>query len=165
MLEADIRGGAQLWDLHRQIQALGNKGLGREMSAGLRRSSRPIEKSIREEYAAGLPQRGGYAGLFSKSLRFRTGLRATARTALFRVTTFADGTHERRDIDKLERGELRHPVHGRSRVGRSGRRTPNPWAVTTVRGGFHRRGTDSAADAAEREMDKVLREFSARLIK
>jgi hypothetical protein len=167
-LDVRIDGGAELKKLAAQIKASGDKGLGREMAAGLRKVARPVQASIREEYA-GLPASGGYQALFSKSLRFRTESRAASRTASFRLTTFADGTAQRRDIDALEGGRLRHPVYGRSRrlkVGPyAGNSLANPWAVTRVKGDFHKRGTDKAADSAEKEMLVVLREFSAKLIK
>lgn len=163
-----IAGAAQLRRVAAAIRAEGDKGLGKQMGEALRRAARPVQASVRTEYAK-LPVKGGYAAEFSKSLRFRTALKAGARVAAFRLLTFADGTSERRDIQALEGGKLRHPVYGRSRKLRRGKRAgtivANPWAVTTVRGGFHRRGTDDAADAAEREMTKVLDEFASRLAK
>lgn len=164
MLEVRITGSAGLAKLAEQIRTEGNKGLGREMASALRRASEPVQRSIREEYL-GLPVAGGYAGVFSKSLRFRTSQRTQSRNASYRLLTFADGGKERRDIVALEGGKLRHPVFGRSRAGRrKGERHANPWAVTTVRGDFHRRGTDHAADAAEKQMAKVLDDFAAKLI-
>lgn len=156
-------GAAELKRVAAQIKASGDKGLGREFGAALRRAGAPVQRSIRKEYGT-LPASGGYAALFSKSLRFRTALRASGTSASFRLTTFADGTKERRDIDALEVGSLRHPVYGRSRPGRRGGRRPNPWAVTRVRGSFHERGSAGAADEAEKEMIKAVDEFAARVI-
>jgi hypothetical protein len=153
-LDVQILGGDQLKKLAAQINASGERGLGREMANGLRKASKPVQRSISSEYE-GLPAGGGYKALFSQSLRFRTQLRTGARQASFRLTTFADGKGERRDIDSLEDGELRHPVYGRRR---------RKWSTTRVRGGFHRRGTDNAADLAEKEMSIVLRDFAAKLI-
>lgn len=161
-LDVSISGSAELKRLAAQIYARGNDGMTRQMAAGLKKASDPVQRSIRSEYTK-LPNRGGYSALFSKSLRFRTNLRSGGRQASFRLLTFADGTHERRDIKALEGGTLRHPVFGRSRRGRAGR-LPNPWAVTRVGGGYHRRGTENAAEDAEREMAKVLDEFASRLI-
>lgn len=165
-LEVTVTGQAELRRVAGQIRAAGDKGLGREMGEALRRAARPVQASIRTEYA-GLPRRGGYAAAFSRSLRFRTSLRARRRDAAFRLTTYADGTKDKRDIRRLEAGELRHPVYGRSRRIRRGRRAGtarlNPWAVTRVKGGYHERGTDGAADEAEREMVTVLDGFAARL--
>lgn len=164
-IEARISGSAELNALAAQIRATGEKGLGQKMSNALKRASVPVQRSIRTEYT-GLPTRGGYSGAFSKSLRFRTTLRAEVRKASFRILTFADGTHQRRDILALEKGSLRHPVFGRSRSGsRKGERLSNPWAVTRVKGDFHKRGTDNAATEAEHEMSKVIDEFAKDLIK
>jgi len=163
MLDARILGADQLKRLAAHVRATDAKGLGKEMGAGLRRAAKPIQRSIRQEYTK-LPARGGYVAAWSKSLRFRTNLRTAGRQASFRVLTFADGTHERRDIDAVEAGRLRHPVYGRTRAGRSGRRTSNPWAVTRIAGGYHKRGTDDAADQAEAEMVKVIADLSQRII-
>ena len=163
-LDVQILGAAELRRLAAQVRETGDKGLGREMGKALAQAAKPVERSVRSEYAA-LPARGGYSALFSKSLRFRTSVRGQTRQSSFRLLTFADGTHQRRDINTIEGGKIRHPVYGRSRRGKAGRRIGNPWAVTVVKGGYFRRGTDSAADQAEREMVDVLAEFSARLIK
>lgn len=162
-LDVQIIGSAELKRLAAQIQASSDKGLGPALGRAMREAAKPVERSIRAEYK-GLPASGGYAGAFSKSLRFRTSLRTTARSGSFRLLTFADGTHERRDINRLEKGELRHPVFGRSRPGRKGERLANPWAVTRVRGDFHKRGTDNAADEAEKAMSEVVSDFADKLI-
>jgi hypothetical protein len=59
---------------------------------------------------------------------------------------------------------LRHPVFGRSRTTRRGRR-PNPWSVTSIKAGFHDRGVENAADEAEKRLAQVRDDFSARLAK
>lgn len=165
MLEVRIEGVADLRKVAARIRAEGNKDLSRELAAGLRDATRPVQAAIREEYEQ-LPKRGGYAGVFSKSLRFRTDQRAGSNTARLVLRTYADGTKERRDINRLEKGVLRHPVFGRSRPGkRKGERIANPWAVTSVKGEFHKRGTENAADEAEREMIQVARNLAARLVR
>lgn len=158
-----MTGGDELRRIADHIKAEGDRGLGREFGAALRRAAKPVQAEIRREYG-GLPSSGGYAAVFSKSLRFRTDLRAAGRSASFRLTTFADGRGERRDIDALESGNLRHPVYGRSRPGRKGERRANPWAVTRVKGKFHERGSRTAADEAEKEIEQVVDQFAARIL-
>ena len=164
-LTAQIQGIAQVRRLAAAVKATGDKGLGREMSAALRKTAKPIEVSVRREADAAMPASGGYQALLSKSLRFRASARSGTRTATLKLKTFADGTNERRDIRALEKGQLRHPVYGRSRTVRGRGRVPNPWAVTVIRAGFHRRGTENAGDEAARELGKVLDDFAARLAK
>lgn len=163
-LELELVGSEKLRRLASEIKLRGDQGLGREMNAALKKATEPVRTAIRSEYTH-LPHRGGYAGDFTRSLRFRTQSRAGARQASFRLITFADGVKERRDIGLLERGQLRHPVYGRSRPGRKGERRANPWAITAVRGGFHERGTADAMKHAESQMGEVLEDFAHRLIK
>jgi hypothetical protein len=166
MLEVTVSGSAKLKSVAAQIRAAGDKGLGREMSTGLQRAARPIKAAVTAEYE-GLPKGGGYAAEFTKSMAWRTTVRGAARTASFRLLLFGEGDSQRRDIEALESGRLRHPVYGRSRRIRSGPRAgsrdPNPWATTKIRGGYFKRGTNRAADDAEKEMGKVLDDFAKRL--
>lgn len=161
-MEVRVDGAAQLRAVAKAIKATGDKGLGREMSAGLRAATRPVQTAILAEADRVLPKRGGYRDTFTASVRFRNSVRAQARQASVRLVTFGEGTSQRRDIRGLNKGDLRHPVYGRSRNTRGGR-VPNPWTVTKIRAGFWDRGTNSAADAAEREMTKVLDDFASKL--
>jgi hypothetical protein len=164
-MQFSIGGSAQLRQVAGAIKAAGDKGMGKEMSAGLRRAAKPLQAAILDSAAETLPQGGGYAAEFTRSMRFRTSVRAAARQAAFRLVTFSDGTKERRDIRRLEAGQLRHPVFGRSRALRNRQRVPNPWAVTAIKPGFFERGTSKAAAAVETEMLAVLGELAARITK
>ncbi len=124
-----------------------------------------MQAAVGDEFGKVLPSRGGYQDEASRSVRFRTAVRTAGRTAAFRITTFADGKSERRDIRALDAGRLRHPVYGRSRTIPGRGRVPNPWAVTRIEAGFFRRGTDRAAADAERQMITVLDDFASRLLK
>lgn len=164
-LDLRIRGDDRLRKVAAQIREAGDKGLGREMSAALRKAAEPIKAEIRKSAESTMPVSGGYSALLSKSLRWRLQVRSGARIANVTLTTTADGAKEKRDLGRLESGELRHPVFGRSRKLRSGKRKSNPWATTKIRPGFHKRGTDKAGDAAEKEMGAVLDDLAARLAK
>lgn len=165
-LEISISGGAKLRELAKRIQAAGEQGLGREMANALKRAAKPVQDAVKGEYEE-LPARGGYKSTFSKSMKFRTTSRGEVRQASFRILFYGDGTHQRRDIKALESGNLRHPVFGRSRRVRKGprrgTRDANPWAVTRVRGGYWKRGTERVADDVEKQMDQVLDDFIDRL--
>lgn len=155
-------GAAKLRAVAAGIKATGNKGLGREMSAHLRSAAGPVESAILAEVTRVLPARGGYRETVTKSLRFRRNVRTGARTAAVRLVTFAPGTRERRDIPALNKGNLRHPVFGRSRRTAQGR-VANPWAVTRIEAGFWDRGTSDAIEVAEREMITVLDDYAQKL--
>lgn len=164
-LQVRLDGAAQLRQVAAQIRATGDKGLGREMSAALRKATRPVQAAVRREAEAVMPTGGGYRNVVTRSLKFRLSVRTSARRASLTLRTFAAGKGERRDIRALNAGRLRHPVFGRSRTVRGRGRVPNPWAVTRIRSGFHDRGTAAAADEAVREIRTVLDDFASRLLK
>lgn len=164
-LDVGIVGAARLHQVAKAIRATGDKGLGREMARALAKTTQPLQRDIAAEAAKAMPVGGGYQPLLSKSLRHKASQRTGSRTATMRLITYADGTGERRDVEALEAGNLRHPVFGRSRTVRGRGRVPNPWAVTAVKAGFHRRGTGSAGDEAEKQLGVVLDDFAARLAK
>jgi hypothetical protein len=164
-LEVHVVGAATLHRVAAQMRAEGRKDLSRAMSTALSKATEPVKRSIKESAAATMPREGGYAAALDKSLRFRMQRRGSGDTAAVTLVTYADGTSERRDVVALEAGRLRHPVFGRSRPGsRKGERHANPWAVTSIRAGFHKRGTDHAADEAQRQLESVIEDYAHRLV-
>lgn len=168
-LTAQIQGAHELRRLGAQMKAAGDKGLGKEMAAALRKVAQPVEAAVRREADAVMPNRGGYRAVFSRSVKFRVSQRIGARRAALELKTYAEGTKQRRDIVALNRGNLRHPVFGRSRRiahgPRAGTAQPNPWSVTRIRADFFGRATARAADVATREVGKVLDDYARRLAK
>lgn len=166
-LDVRVSGSARLHQVAKQVRATGDKGMAREMGRALARTTVPVQRSIAAEADRTMPESGGYRQVLSKSLRHKTSQRTGGRSATVRLITYADGTGERRDIESLEAGDLRHPVYGRSRRIRRGVRAgtvqANPWAVTKIRAGFHERGTRDAADQAVAELGTVLDDFAQRL--
>lgn len=164
-LDVRVEGAAELRRVAAQIRAEGRKDLGREMGRALARASEPLKAGIKQSAAATMPRSGGYAAAFDKSLRFKAQQKGDGASASYTLVTYADGTSERRDIRALEAGNLRHPIFGRSRPGaRKGERTANQWSVTSIRPGFHKRGTKNAADEVEKQLGVVVTDFARRLI-
>lgn len=164
-IDVRVEGAAELRRVAAQIRAEGRKDLSREMGKALSRAADPLKQKIRESAAETMPRSGGYAGAFEKSLRFRASQRGSGDSAAYSLSTYADGESERRDIRALEAGKLRHPVFGRSRPGRrKGERVANPWTVTSIRPGFHKRATAKAADEAVKQLNQVVGDFARRLI-
>jgi hypothetical protein len=168
-LEIRIEGAATLHKVAAQIRAQGRKDLAREMGTALSKAADPVKISIRTEAERTMPKSGGYSALFSKSLRFRIERRNGVQQATAKLITYADGTKERRDISALNRGNLRHPVFGRgrrlTRGVKKGNNIANPWAVTSIRAGFHKRGTDHAIEEAQKQLGKVVDDYAKRLIR
>ena len=151
-LDVRISGAEQLRKVAAQIQATGDKGLGREMGRALNKAIEPIKTAIAESAAESMPS--GYRGVLTASLKHRRTQRTAARTASLKLTTFAPGKRERRDVVRLNKGQLRHPVFGRRR---------KPWTTTSIRPGFYDRGTRRAMAEAEQRLGVVLDDFARRL--
>ena len=163
-VEVRVKGAAALHRAAAQIRAEGRKDLAKEMSKALSKAIDPVRESIRQSAGEVMPRSGGYNAVFEKYLRFRTNRTNRANEASVNLATYADGASERRDIRALERGDLRHPVYGRSRPGaRKGERIANPWAVTSIRAGFWQRGTDGALDEAQEALETVIEDLAERL--
>jgi len=151
-MDVSISGAQQIHALAKRIKELGDAGLGREMARALTRAVDPIGKSINREAAAVAPS--GYEPVLTRSLQHRRSVRNSRAEASVRLTTSAKGKQDLRDLPSLNAGRLRHPVFGRRR---------SPWAVTAITSGFYDRGTEKAADAAEKQLLVVLDDFTQRL--
>lgn len=154
-LEVKIVGAATLAQVAAQIASEGRKDLSRQMSAALNQVTVPVRDRIKQEAASTLPKRGWYALTFTKSLRFRNNRRAGGNRATLSMITYADGKGERRDIQAVEDGRVRHPLFGMRKF---------TWYETSVPPGFHRRATAHMSDDVVDALAVVVRDFSARLI-
>jgi hypothetical protein len=164
-LEVRVSGAATLHRVAAQMRAEGRKDLSRAMSDALSKAAEPVKREVRASAGETMPREGGYNAAFLKSLRFRVARKGGSNSATITLTTYADGSSERRDVNALEAGRLRHPVYGRSRPGaRKGERHANPWAVTSIRAGFWKRGTDNAADESARQLESVIEDYAHRLV-
>lgn len=152
-LEVKIEGAATFTRVAAQMRAEANKPLARQMGNAIAKAVEPVKASITREAAAAMPS--GYTALLTGSLKHRISRRHAGQQAQVLLNTHADGKQERRDIGSLEGGVLRHPLFGRKKK----------WYVTTVRAGFHKRGTENAMDEAVDALDEVVQDFAQRLIK
>lgn len=161
-LEVRIDGAAQLRQVTAQLKASGSKGLGQQMGKALTKALAPIGRAIEAEADKVMPS--GYGPTLTASLRHRRSTRTTARSASVRLVTTGDGKKDDRDLPSLNAGKLRHPVYGRFRRTATGVQG-NPWAVTSIKSGFHDRGIEKAGPEAERGLVKVLDDYADRLAK
>mgnify|MGYP000928117852 CR=1 FL=1 len=161
-LDIRLAGINEVLKLAKQIRATGDKGLGREMARALNEAIEPVKTAIGASAERTMPS--GYAPVLTASLRHRRAQRTAARQASLRLTTIGEGVKEQRDLVRLNKGELRHPVFGRSRKTKRGRRK-NPWATTKIQPGFHDAGVKNAGPEAEKRLGKVLDNFADRLAK
>ena len=158
-VSVSVTGGADLTQVRRNLRMLGDKGLSQQMSRGLQRAAKAVGPEVRAEVAKVMPS--GYAPVLSKSLRFRTSAAERGGSASVTIRVYGDGKKEKRDVVRLNRGELRHPVFGRSRPLKNHARhrataMANPWVSQKVRPGFVDRPVDRLVPEVRREMQQVV---------
>lgn len=128
---ARLAGGKILPDMRKQLGKLG----------------RPAKKEAQNSALKTLPRSGGYAETLSRSLRIRTRVDTGYTTASIDIATYAVGRGQRRMIRQVNRGRLRHPVHGHRR---------RAWVDQKVRAGFWDRAMQPVEDRAEAGMRTVI---------
>lgn len=127
----------------------------REYRAALRTAAKPMSDGVRADLGGYMPHRGGYLAVLGGALRARI---LPERTGVL-IRNTAKGKARGRDLKSLERGRLRHPVFGR----RSGRRGQGIMRDNRVRAHFFTEPITARADAAVRELVKVMREIAQRI--
>ncbi|MGN9802068.1 hypothetical protein [Micromonospora sp. L32] len=136
-----------------RLRETGNEGLGKGMAAGLRLAAAPLKPAVLAEVPRTMPS--GYAPVLSRSLQFRTTVRAFKHVARATWRVYGDGRRERRDVPALNRGVLKHPTFGRR----------NQWVAQSVRRGFVDRPADRLAPAVRREMNVVIDKVAEKILK
>jgi hypothetical protein len=97
----------------------------------------------------------GYEEIFGERVATRPELNKARR--VMTVTTYARGrTGKTRDVVRINKGILKHPVFGRTRTLRSGRKQKNPWTVTHIRPGFFDDPVRLAPKSVERRLGDAL---------
>jgi hypothetical protein len=160
-----VSGGDDLRRVQQRLREVGDKGLGKQMGKAIRRAVAPLRPAVVAEAGKVMPEGGGYRAVLVGSLRVRTQIRETRWSADVTVRVYGDGKTERRDIPRLNRGQLRHPnPPGRFRrrkwtVTKPRKRIPggqvvrNDWSTTKIRSGF----VDRPADRLGPDMTRQIR--------
>lgn len=151
-LSVSMRGADKLDTLARKLRAAGRKDLDRELNRELRKPLPRLRKAVQAGIPAHMPR--GYEDTLSRSLRFRLSRRRGAVISVKVTMHGRGGGGKDRDVRRLDRGILRHPVFGRRRRTTRGRIFNNPWVQQRVPPGFF-------TIPAERELDNVRRDMVA----
>lgn len=146
-MQVRVSGGADLTSVRRNLRMLGDGDLSRQMSRGFQRAVKPVKPAVQKSAVKVLPSKGGYGELMSKSVRVRTSTRERRGSASVVIRVYGDGKKENRDVARINKGVLRHPIP-------AGRK--HPWVDQKVRRGFVDRPVDGLAPDAAREMAAVV---------
>lgn len=148
-----LLGASQLGEVARAARLAGGE-LTPKLKKGLAKVGPPAKKSVKESALKKLPRRGGYAALMAKTLRVRVNSDLSLTGAGVTIVTYADGKGTRRDIPTINKGILRHPVHGHRR---------RKWVAQKIASGFWDDAMDKTSDAAYEQVRSVLDETTRTL--
>ncbi|HEX6968603.1 MAG TPA: hypothetical protein VF174_07325 [Micromonosporaceae bacterium] len=151
MLSVQVRSGRDLGAVRQALREVGAKGLGKQLSQGLRKAARPLVAEVRKELPTTMPS--GYAPTLSRSLRHRTTVRSRRMDATVVWQLYGAGRKSNRDVAALNRGTLRHPVFGRR----------SRWVAQPVRPGMVDRPVDRLGPEITRQMQAVVDDIAARI--
>lgn len=139
-LDMRVRGAEKLSELSRELKRVANKDLQKELRAGLKAAVKPALRDAADSARATLPSRGGEAALVA-STKFTISVRAVGRHAGVRVKA-----RDKRDVEAINRGRLRHPVYGNR----------NRWVTQNVQAGWFDRPMDAAGPHVVKELNAVI---------
>jgi len=146
VLDVTVRGADEIAHVSRLLREVGDKELRRDLYRGLNRATSPLKRAVKERARATLPSRGGLAArVASSSIAVRTrggqhpGVRLVARG--------------KANLDRLDRGVVRHPVFGNREV----------WVSQQVTPGWFTEPLQEGVAPVQRELLDVLDDISRRL--
>lgn len=114
---------------------------------GIRDALNPLKVEIPKAAGVRMPHRGGYAAVLSKAVKVVIRVLSKGNvTATASVS--AAGRRKLRDVEAINRGNLRHPTFGR--------RGKDDWYDQAVRPKFIDDPFDDAVDRAAKAMEKAI---------
>jgi hypothetical protein len=156
MVDVRVPGGDEFARVARRLKQVDSPTLQREYQRGIRKAVAPLQDAVRSDLPSYMPS--GYTPELAADLRLRSSVTGTNGV---RITGRAAG----REIRKLERGQLRHPVWGYVRFSRAvNRHITNPWVSQRIPAHFFtepiRRGAGLIREALVEVLEDVLRKIA-----
>lgn len=149
-----IKGAEDFARVSKDLRAIDDKLLRQELYRGINRATKPMKDDAKANARRVLPHRGGLGDFVAKtSLTTRTrggqnpGVRIVARK------TKKGG--KKSDLDRIDRGQVRHPVFGNRKV----------WVQQDVTPGWFTKPMERGADPVRRALLDVLDDVKRKVAK
>lgn len=161
MLSGGISGADQLRRAARDLRRIHNRDIEREARGAVKGVvDEQLPGLIKASAAAHVPS--GYAHELVPALRVKTTTTlAASRGVGVTVTIYASGQGEHRDVEALNRGILKHPVFGRTRLSR-GELVASPWVTQRIPSGFADKTITAVRPKIVRGVDGALSRIADR---
>lgn len=151
MVQLSVDGADKFAAVAKTLKQAGDKDLKKELRAAIASAVEPMTDEVRDQVAQYLPTR--YAPLLADSLKTRQSWRTSGSTIGLVLTGSAKGRRQRRHVQAINAGVLRHPVFGNRNV----------WVAQPVRRGFWDEPMTAAKRQPAREIGKALDRIARRL--
>lgn len=160
MVHVGVKGQLDLYKLAKAFKDAGQRELGKKLDKGIRGAAKVIEREVTKSTDTYMPK--GFEKTFKASLKAKHEVRVFRGRSVSIIFT-ATGKKELRKLDDMEKGRLRHPVHGRYRRLKSGARMKNPWVVQRIRPGVIEEPARHSQTEAVRTLDDAVQPLIAEL--
>lgn len=145
----ELRGANQFAAVAKALKEMGDKGLQREFNRALRDAAKPFIDAVHESALRRLPSHGGLAQRVAG-----TGVRVRKSdnrkgTGIRLVATGKIGA---KDISRMNRGQVRHPVFGHQ-----------PWVTQSISPGFWDQAVEAVSSTVMRQMQAALDDVARKI--
>jgi len=147
-----VDGHEELARLGQRLRQAGDKTLMRELRTGMAKGMAPLTALIRAAAPSYMP--AGYESTFAASLRSRTSVRTTGRSAAVDLRLWADGRTKRRRVRQMNKGSLRHKTYGKP-----------PWRRQYIVAGFFSDPVDVQRDVVRDQAQQALHRVGQKITK
>lgn len=131
-----VEGADQFFALAKRLKEAGNKDLQNELYRGLNRAVKPITANVRASALDLLPSRGGYNVTIATETKIKIQRRGGRRSAGIKlIATGTTPKGKKRELGKLDRGKLRHPLFGKRHSWFDQAVPPGWWTIPTQASG------------------------------
>lgn len=148
-----ITGQAELREVINQLREIDATGLRNEVWVAVKEAAENVKEDVKTELAETMPKRGGHAELITRAARTRVNQRQAGSGVKISVVGTAKGKVEKRDLNALNRGILRHPLFGRR----------SHWYTTSVKPGFFKRAGDKFLNRLHDQLADAIDHLARRI--
>lgn len=141
-----VRGAEQLSALAKRFREAGRKDLTSELYRGINRATKPLKAEVKAKLPEYMP--AGYVRVLQPKLKLTTSKRTSAKAPGVIIRARANNR-----LDRLDAGELRHPLFGIKRY----------WFDTNIKPGFFSETLMDNADEVKHELQKAMDDVAKKI--
>jgi hypothetical protein len=159
-MKVGVSGTNDLYRLAAALREAGERKLAARLDRGIHKAARVIEDRVHKDTDEYMPK--GFERTFAAALTSKRTV-SLVRGRSVTITFTAKGKKDPRKLTDMEQGRLRHPVYGRYRRLKNGRRMRNPWVTQRIKSGVISIPVREAQPEAVKVLNAEVAELTAEL--